>query len=465
MNLLRKLPIRGQMYMIAALTMGVFVMILLFNYNRSASFIAKNNEVYTNDIFNQMEQTILSNYDVVKWLTYNIAYNQSIQDYLLDQDILSKYQRYPTIKNLFLNLSTVSRGISDFVVIGKNGDSFSLQGSTAERIRGLHAEESGLLLLEGAGMQEPCRHLELLLRRRHEYFLQRSQAGVYERNRPHHSPYRRFDANRRLSPQIAAARNEHLLIGPDDTIFMSNDRKKIGQPFQLPAMTENSGVVRLNGVLTHIQVDELPQVGGRIVRVIPDDVFFKDIPCKLRRETLLALAAGILLLAVPFLLILNNMILPMRKLFQYLRISDSGEYQQADRSEGFRGSGRHRQPIQSDAVRPAAFDEAARALERTIVQDGNREEAGRIPFFEKPGQSAFSVQPARFDPRHRLGTRRSGNSRDDLVALADLPVHSVKGHDIVPLKDELRIVEAFMNIQMIRFSHRFRFLARIPEAL
>ena len=116
------------MYLIAALTIAVIVAILLFNYSRSVSFLTKNNEVYTNEIFNQMEQTILSNYDVIKWLTYNIAYNQSVQDYLLEDDVLSKMKLYPTIKNLLLNLSTVKPGILDMLVVGNNGSTFSLQG-------------------------------------------------------------------------------------------------------------------------------------------------------------------------------------------------------------------------------------------------------------------------------------------------------------------------------------------------
>lgn len=98
MKMLRNLPIRGQMYLIAVLTVAVIVSILFYSYNRGASLLVKNNEAYTNEIFMQMEQTIISNYDVVKWLTYNIAYNQSVQDYLLDDDPLSKLQRHPTLK-------------------------------------------------------------------------------------------------------------------------------------------------------------------------------------------------------------------------------------------------------------------------------------------------------------------------------------------------------------------------------
>ncbi|SFI72627.1 two-component system, sensor histidine kinase YesM [Paenibacillus sp. UNC496MF] len=463
MNVLRRLPIRGQMYMIALLTMAVFVAILLFNYNRSASFIAKNNEVYTNDIFGQMEQTILSNYDVVKWLTYNIAYNKSIQDYLLDEDMLSKVQRYPTVKNLFLNLSTVKPGISDFVVVGKNGDWFSLQGSSASEFGDFMPKKADSYFSKVQECKSPVGASSYCFAVGTNIFssdLKRQYTNVIGRI------ILIIDAStltggydlKSLQPGTGL-----YLLDRTGRIFMSNDRGMIGKPFEVPPMTGNSGVVRLNGELTHIQVDELPQIGGRIVRVIPDDVFFRDIR-KLQRQSLLALAAGILLLAVPFLLILNNMIFPMRKLYQYLRISDSGDL---NKRINLRGSAeaavignRYNQMLSS-----------VQHLTRQLVESNERLYRTEI---EKK-QAEFDFLKSQVNPHFLYNTldairgiaaeREVPEIRDMTRSLSRIFRYSIKGHDIVPLGEELRIVEAFMNIQTIRFSHRFRFDCAVPDAL
>jgi two-component system sensor histidine kinase YesM len=463
MNILRKLTIRGQMYLIATLTIIVIVVILLFNYYWSASFLTKNNEVNTNDIFSQMEQTILSNYDVIKWLTYNIAYNKSIQDYLLDNDPLSKLQRYPTMKNLFVNLFTVKPGILDFVVIGKNGNSFSLQGSKISQFGDFMPEKANSYFSE----IKTCRTLEGI-----EVFCFAVGTNIFSSdiNNLYASEIGRvmliIDAStltggynlKSLQPGTSV-----YLLDRKNTIFMSNNREKIGQPFELPNLQDQSGSVRLNGELTHIQVKNLPQFDGKVVRLINDDVFFKDIR-QLRQQTLLALTVGILLLMIPFFLILNNMILPLRKLYNYMKITGKDDL---NRRIDLRGSTeakviglRYNQMLYDvQDLTHRLVDSNERLLKTEIAK-----KRAEFDFLKSQVNPHFLYNT--LDAIRGIASERDvPEIREMTRALSRIFRYSIKGHDFVALKDEIRIVEAYMTIQTIRFSHRFEFHCQIPEDL
>jgi two-component system sensor histidine kinase YesM len=463
MNILRKLPIRGQMYLIAMLTMGVFVVILLFTYSRSASILAKNNEVNTNDIFSQMEQTILSNYDVVKWLTYNIAYNKSIQDYLLEDDMLTKLETYPIIKNLFLNLSTVKPGILDFVVIGKDGNtSFSLQGSKIEEFGNFMPKKADSYFSK----IQSCKNLRGI-----DGYCFAVGTNIFSNNikKQYSSEIGRIILVIDSSTLTGGYDLKTLLPGTSvylldrtNTIFMSNDREMIGQPFHLPDMPTKSGLVRLDGKLNHIQVADLPQIGGKVVRVIPDDVFYHDIR-KLRKQTLLALATGILLLMIPFFLILNNMIFPLRKLFQYMRISGKEDL---NKRIILRGSTeaevigfRYNQMLSDFQDLTGKLMESKELLFRTEIAKKRAE----YDFLKSQINPHFLYNT--LDSIRGIASERAVPEIWAMTqALSRIFRYSIKGSDFVPLRDEIRIVEAYMNIQMIRFSHRFDYLCDIPES-
>lgn len=463
MNVFRKLPIRGQMYLIATLTMGVFVLILLFNYNRSVSVVTKNNEIYTNEIFSQMEQTILSNYDVVKWLTYNIAYNQSIQDYLLDEDMLSKITIYPTIKNLFINLSSVKPGVLDFVVTEKNGATFTLQGSDISNYGNFMPVKADSYFSKAQPCKSPggitgyCFAVGTNIFSSNIKKKYTSEIGRIILVIDSSTLTGGYDL-KSLQPGTSV-----YLLDRSDTIFMSNDRSMIGQPFDVPNLPKKSGVVRLNGKLTHIQVDELPQIGGKIVRVIPDKIFFKDIR-HLRKQTLIALAIGILLLAVPFLLILNNMIFPLRKLSHKMRISDSGDLNKRIRLHGSTEAVdigiRYNQMLSDIQDLTKMLVESNELLLKSEIEKKRAE----FDFLKSQVNPHFLYNT--LDSIRGIASERGvPEIREMTRALSRIFQYSIKGHDIVSLKDEIRIVEAYMSIQTIRFSHRFEFFYDISEQL
>jgi two-component system sensor histidine kinase YesM len=244
---------------------------------------------------------------------------------------------------------------------------------------------------------------------------------------------------------------------------MSNDRDMIGQPFRVPDLPDKGGVVRINGKLMHVQVDELPQIGGKIVRMIPDNVFFKDIR-KLREQSLIALMAGLFLLTLPFWLILRNMIFPLRKLFQYMRISDSDDL---NKRIDLRGS----TEVAVIGTRYNQMLSDVQDLTRQLVESNERLLKSEI---EKQ-QAEFNFLRSQVNPHFLYNTLDSisGIASERGVteirvmtrALSRIFQYSIKGHDFVPLFEEIRIVEAYMNIQTIRFSHRFELQCDIPEPL
>ncbi|REE85328.1 two-component system sensor histidine kinase YesM [Paenibacillus taihuensis] len=462
MNLLRKLPIRGQMYLIAALTVSVIIVILLFNYSRSAAYLTKNNEMYTRDISSQLEQTILSNYDVIKWMTYNVAYNQSIQDYLLDEDKLSKYQRFPTLKNLFINLSTVKSGILDFIVSGKNGDWFSLQGYSTEQFGNFMPKRadsyfSNVKECPSGSIMRYCFAVGTNIFSSNIHKRYTSEIGQIIVLIDATTLTGGYDL-KTLQPGTAV-----YLLDRGNTIFMSNEREKIGQPFELPKDEVKSGLVRIDGKLNHIQIKDIPQIGGKFVRVIPDDVFFQDIR-KLRKQTLIAVGIGVLLLMIPFLFILNNMILPLRKLYYYMRINHQDDLNKrvdlSGSAEAEVIGTRYNQMLSN--VQDLT-DQLVDSKERLLTSEIEKKRA-EYDFLKSQVNPHFLYNT--LDTIRGLASERGvPEIREMTGALSRIFRYSIKGNDVVPLSQEIRIVEAYMNIQAIRFSHRFELSCHVPGEL
>jgi two-component system sensor histidine kinase YesM len=458
--MLRNLPIRGQMYLIAVLTVAVIVSILFYSYNRGASLLVKNNEAYTNEIFVQMEQTIISNYDVVKWLTYNIAYNQSVQDYLLDEDPLSKLQRHPTLKNLLLNLSTVKPGILDLIIVGKNGSVFSLQGNNFRQFEDFMPPEADSYFSE-------IRHCQSPVVQKVYCFAVGTNIFSSNINNQYTNEIGRIVLLLEAST-LTGGYNLHslqpgtsvYLLDRANTVFMSNERDRIGEPLRLPNLPEKSGFAKINGRPAHVQIKELPQIGGKMVRIIPNDVFFKDIRM-LRDQSLLALAAGLLMLMVPFILILNNMIRPLRKLYHTMRISVSKDLHKRIELSGSaeaRVIGMRYNQMLSDV----------RELTQQLIHSNDQLLKAEI---EKK-QAEFDFLKSQVNPHFLYNTldvirgiaseRGVPEIREMTGALSRIFRYSITGLDFVTLAEEVRIVEAYMSIQTIRFSHRFKFVRDIP---
>jgi two-component system, sensor histidine kinase YesM len=452
-------PIRKQMFFIAFLTIAAVIGLQLFNYNQTARLVTKKNEANTSDIFLQIKQTIGSNYDVIKSLSYNVGYNRTVQDLLLAEPEMlpnKKIETYQQISNLLFNLSTLNSGILDLVIIGKNGAKLSLNSGVSD------IESFGSSVMEDkqpvySGVKEcfaggPSKKSCIAV-----------GTTVYS-----NVPYDRY-TNKigsiyiLIDPKMLVGGNEPetkqegttlFLLDRNGKVFLGTDSLMLNRPFDTRRLhEEKTGLTNVNGVLTHIQMDDLPEIGGQIVRLIPDNVFYHDVRL-LRKWSIMAIAAGLALLSIPFFLILNNVISPLRSLYHLMRIRKPDDLNKAIK---LRGS------TEAEAI-AKQFNQMMQQIKELTHELVDSK--GKLLHSEiEMKRAEYAFLKSQVNPHFLYNTldairgialeRKVPEIIEVTRSLSRIFRYSVKGHDFVTLNEELDIVSAYMQIQTFRFANRF----------
>lgn len=467
MNFLRKLTIRQQLFIIAYLILIFFMLIFTVSYKINAEIVTKNNENYTNALFYQMEQTIYSNNAVLQSLTTNIAYNQLVQTYLIEEDHLEKFEMYENIHNFLLNLSVVQPGIIDFVIIGNNNNTFSLSPSTS------WVRRLGDFYPDGAisyfSNMENCNFIDP----RKACFAVGS--NIYSTDMKH---YRKkigkivilveTDAIIGGSELNFGEQNSSIfLLDRSNTIFLSNDNTMLGKGFHIPELDlDHTGTIikaNIDGEIQHIQIEDLPHIGGKMVRLIPDDVFFRDIRY-LRRITMIISTIAFLFLAIPFFIILNNLVRPLQRLYNYMEIVKLDDLSKQISLEGS-------QEIEVIATRFNQMMDEFNFLTVKLLDSNERLYVAQLEMKE----AEYAFLKSQINPHFLYNTLDSicgiasehgvMEIREITRSLSKIFKYSIKGSEFVTLQEELLIVQAYMQIQFIRFSGRFGYECLVPNEL
>jgi two-component system sensor histidine kinase YesM len=462
-------PIRTQMFFIAFLTIAAIIGLQLFNYNQTAKLVTKKNEANTADIFLQIEQTIGSNYDVIKSLAYNVGYNKTVQDLLLapPQDLPNKkMDTYRQISNLLFNLSTLSSGILDLVIIGENGAKMSLNSGVRD-VESFGSSVSEYKQPVFSGLKEcfaggPSKKNCLV-----------AGTTVYSNVPYDHYTEKIGSIYILINPKMLIGGSQLetnqagtaiLLLDRNSDVFLSTESALLDQPFDIRRIRrEKTGLTRIDGMLTHFQVADLPQIGGRIVRLIPDNVFYHDVRL-LRRWSIMAIAAGLVLLSIPFFLMLNNVISPLRALYHFMRIKKPDDLNKAIQ---LRGS------TEAEAI-ARQFNQMMqqiKGLTHELVESKGKLLTSQI----EVKRAEYAFLKSQVNPHFLYNTldairgiaieRKVPEINEVTRSLSRIFRYSVKGSDYVTLQEELAIVSAYMQIQSFRFANRFELQIDIDDQL
>jgi two-component system sensor histidine kinase YesM len=461
-----QLTIRKQMFFIACLTVAAFIGLLLFNYYQTANMVTKKNEANTNDIFMQIKQTVGGNYDVVKWLAYNIGYNKTVQDLLLaEPDSLpnNKIESYQQISNLLFNMTTVNPGILDLVVMGSNGAHISLNSgvSDIESFVSPLPEDKQPIYSEmkecfaGRPVKGNCLIAGTTIYSNVIYDHYTQKIG---------SIYIIVDPSMLVGGRLGTHEDgvTTSLLDRNSRIIVSTDEKMIGQTFKTDAFHQDKiGLAQIGGKLMHIQLAALPDIGGQVVRNIPDNVFYKDVRV-LRIRSLIGILVGLGMLSIPFFLIVHNVISPFRALYIDMRIRKPDDLNKAIRLRG------------STEAESIAKQFNQMMLQFKELTGELLESRGKLLHAEiEMKQAEYAYLKSQVNPHFLYNTldairgialeRQVPEINKMTKALSQIFRYSVKGNDFVTLQDELEIVSAYMHIQSIRFAGRFELKLEVEE--
>lgn len=123
------IPLKRQLLSIMILfILGAFVLTVLITIQNTTSHLALLNNSLTT-YSSQLAKTTRNAYENYENICYSLAYGNSVQQYLQNENIDSKYELYQALHKQFSDSAQLASSIADIAVYGTNGDFVSLNGA------------------------------------------------------------------------------------------------------------------------------------------------------------------------------------------------------------------------------------------------------------------------------------------------------------------------------------------------
>ncbi|PYI57110.1 sensor histidine kinase [Paenibacillus flagellatus] len=467
--LLKKYSIRVQL-----LCLGITILLLLavtaaWGYNRILNITYKRNTDYTTEMIAAIKQSVASNVDSINRILPNIAYNDLVQQYLLEDDRLAQYELNTRIEKLFVNLQSMKQGIMGVVLLGEGISSYNCVG---------------------------CRDFipfgEIPLRTSAYY------TGV------HYSPYYKSDVMyvgvpvydirttapsekrigyavmvldlQAIAPKLdglsKTIAGQFYVLDRNRAVAISNDASTVGRPLP-PAIAkrvEENGPsgesARSEDGAFVVREEGLPEIGGTIVSVFPVEELFRGL------EDVQRLLLGMLLLLVAvmyafYIAISRNILYPIRSFMTFiysLRAKGLDHKNKRVSLEGY--SEITIMARQFNSLLDEIDDLAAKLID-------SKTHIFELQLLKK--QAELQFLKSQINPHFLYNTLETIKGiayakgvpeiREMTDSLGRIFRYSVKGGEVVLLREEIETVEAYVRIQQVRFANRFEFANEFDETL
>lgn len=448
MNFFKWLSIRTQLFVLAIATGLAVLLIIFFIYGQVKEVITKNNDVYTSDMTFQIKQSISTNSDLMERVLSAVANNKAVQDYLLEKEQLRKFELFSQVNNFLLNMQGMNEGIVDFVFLGDEGTSYFLKGKNnavqdiLERVGDKTVNYfSEMKVLQYGGLELNC-------------FL--AISTIYSLD-PNRMPGTRigvaavvFDAKVLgigLNSRIKESPIQFYLLDRNNRVYSSSDVTKVHNLFDQSEFPESRFVVDEQSV---------PEIGGSIVAAIPKNKLYADLTLIQSVIGTLLIVFGALLFIL-FAVIMYNILYPLKRLKSFMNsviAADLDGLKQRINLGGYVEMG-----IVANKFN-AMLDEIDHLTQRLISTSTRlyETELGKQ-------QAELGFLRSQINPHFLYNTLETlkgmavdeGANRTMIIAksLGRIFRYSVKGADIVTLREELDIVKSYVQIQQTRFDGRF----------
>ncbi|MDQ6417906.1 histidine kinase [Paenibacillus sp. LHD-117] len=457
---LKSLPIGYQLSFLVAVIIVVVLVILYANYSKAAEVVEKKNSEYHTEMIAQINRTIASNTDAIKRVLLSIAYNPKIvQRYLVETDPVEKYIQYTNLVSYLTDMKNMKDGILDIALISTDGTTFSLSGDINNLLPIMEEiPRSGSFYFSGV---QKMRYYQ-----NRDVFIVGSPILTmmdYDNDKKSGLIMLVLDAGMLLgSPpnQDRLGGSKLYALDRNGSVFYASDPEvQSGTSYAEIASEESDASF-------FIQKGAIPDIKGELVFKLPRSELLSGVE-EIRRLSLTILFAALLLLTVPFLLIVGNILRPLKKLMRFMNDFKLGHLRNLNNRISLQGYAE----ITSMASDFNRMLDEIDALTKQLLNSNTK--LYRAELVKKQSELAFLQ--SQINPHFLYNTLESikGMAVDEgsdkifhmVKSLAFVFRYSIKGADFVTLQEELTLVKSHVHIQQIRFGNRFRVHYGIPESL
>ncbi|WP_211746215.1 sensor histidine kinase [Paenibacillus sp. Marseille-Q4541] len=473
MNFLKKLSIRLQVQLIGLFLVTILPIIIFIVYNQMSTIVIKQNTQYNNEIASLLRERVSSKYSDITNLMAYVGYDNTIQDFLVEDDNYKTYQLSKKMNNLMSIIKNSNSDILNIIVVNRNNKYSYLKGDIGyiEGLKGRLGDGGNVnyvgfhkgtslypndALLFGMnifnigdtttfGEKIGYMIIALDVRAINKELLRYpllADTGVYLMD--HHDIV--------YSNSAPTAEMTTLLKGNLDSI------SDVGQV--------EPAEVLMDGHKYLIHAHQLPEIQGKIVTAVPVSALMKDVN-KLKKAGIFLFIIALLLVSVPYSMMMMNILKPLGKLIHFMRQPKSGNIdilQSKINLEGY-------------AEIEVISQEFNMMLER--IHDLTYELVNtntHLYEVELDKQRAMMAHlQSQVNPHFLYNTLDSIRGMALVVknheiyemtsSLSTLLRYNIKGADEVTLEEELYIVNSYIKILQIRFSERFTYEIECTQEL
>ncbi|MDF2719875.1 MAG: putative two-component sensor kinase [Paenibacillus sp.] len=471
--LLRKYSIRLQL-----LSIGIVILLLLsgtvfWSYNQILGITYKRNSEYSVELISTIQQNIASNADSINRILPNIAYNELVQQYLMEPDRLIQYDLHAKIDSLLVNLQTMKQGIVNIILLSKVGGGFYNCVNCDEYIPFDQIPDQEIFYsgVQRYWFSNPMKHVVYV------------GTAVYDKRNVvpigtkigYAVIVLEADA---IAPQLGAMSTNiagsFFVLDRHDVVVASNDLSRIGKPLgELDATVaralasegrEPVELARKDGPYI-LHAKPVPAISGKVVSVFKEDELFRGL------EEVQRLVVGIFILSIAvmyafYLAISRNILNPIRAFMTIIYGLRSKGLDNPNKRVSLEGYAEITiLARQFNALLDEIDDLAAKLIDSKthIFELQLLRKQAELQFLKNQINPHFLYNTLETIKgiAHVKGVREIREMTDSLSRIFR---YSVKGDDYVLLKEEIGTVEAYIRIQQIRFGDRFDVLYEFDEA-
>ena len=466
MDWLRKRSIRWQLLFVGIVILTVLLASWFWSYYRILDITYERNSEYTQEIMATVRNHIASNADTFHRIMPNLTSSEIVQKYVTSTDPLEKYELFLQLEKPLVNVKSMKQGILEIVLIGTNGNTYncincekdipieSIPDRTNAYFMGIHPPPTGVTLNERPTVPDyvlyigaPIYDSEVAAGEKIGYAIM--VLDVYA-----------------IAPQIdnlsQRVTGKIYVVDRNDRIYAGNRNEEIGMTApkleESPELAQTSWApfVKSNDDRLVIDVQPVPEIDSRIVNVISAGELFRGL------EDVQRLIIGIfaLLLVVLFgcyLFISRNILRPVHSLMTYIYRIRSRGLTHTRRGSSVEGYAEF--SVMADQFN-TLLDEIDDLAKKLI---DSKTSNFQLRLLKQQAELQFLKQ--QINPHFLYNTletmkgiafvRGVQEIRDIADALSRMFKYSIKGGEYVKLREEVKIVEAYLNIQRIRFGDHF----------
>jgi len=470
MAIFKKMFIKHQLMLIAALVILSMVFIVYFTYEQISKIIVVKNKAYAADIIQQIQERIEANGSQMNKIIASIAYDGTIQKFLIEQDYLKRIQLSESLDNLFGNITQLREDILDIVVLGDQDIFYSMRGSTffVSQYKELFALSKQpyyteiVTLNNGAYQDEKSIIAGMAVYSTNPNIMAEKNIGVI-------AIVVKPDT---LTSSIEKVRNDSdmkfYLLDRNHNTYYTNDKD---DQFTWISTLKNKlesyqaqRIVTIHKERHILQSAYISSINGVVVSVMPEKRLLQDV-INLRKKVIFIIIISLILISIPAVFTFNNILLPIKKFLSFISGIREGELNNLKKRIQMEGysemsilANKFNQMLDEIEGLTYRLIETNSMLYRTELEKKQAE----LNFLVSQINPHFLYNT--LESIKALAAMRGAKEILDMTkALGRILRYGINASDEVTLKEELGIVKDYLHIQQVRFKERMEFHFDISE--